>query len=215
MCVFVRVCDDDDDDTLGLSVCPSVFGAQWRSRRQTGSIPGCYGRCRKPARVAQSGGAVGGCAIVLLFISACVCLCVRVSVCLCHCVCVCGVAFFLFEDLSFEYVLLFEELFVLMGYCLMVTRIFVGGGRAFVSDHLWRTRIFGVAFFLFEDLLFECVLLFEELFSLMGYFVDGDTHFCEGIATILLGMSVTSRMRCGSQCSSRSTLRTSANLSRR
>ena len=116
VCVFVRVCDDDDDDTLGLSVCPSVFGAQWHSRRQTGSIPGCYGRCRKPARVAQSGGAVGGCAIVLLFISACVCLCVRVSVCLCHCVCVCGVAFFLFEDLLFEYVLLFEELFVLMGY---------------------------------------------------------------------------------------------------
>ena len=159
--VFVRVCDDDDD-TLGLSVCPSVFGAQWHSRRQTGSIPGCYGRCRKPARVAQSGGAVGGCAIVLLFISACVCLCVRVSVCLCHCVCVCGVAFFLFEDLLFEY-----------------------------------------------------VLLFEELFLLMGYLFDGDTHFCEGIATILLGMSVTSRMRCGSQCSSRSTLRTSANLSRR
>ena len=53
---------------------------------------------------------------MLLFFSACVCLCVRVSVCLCHCVCVCGVAFFLFEDLLFEYVLLFEELFLLMGY---------------------------------------------------------------------------------------------------
>ena len=53
---------------------------------------------------------------MLLFFSACVCLCVRVSVCLCHCVCVCGVAFFLFEDLLFEYFLSFEELFVLMGY---------------------------------------------------------------------------------------------------
>ncbi len=126
MCVFVRVCDDDDD-TLGLSVCPSVFGAQWHSRRQTGSIPGCYGRCRKPARVAQSGGAVGGCAIVLLFISACVCLCVRVSVCLCRCVCVCGVAFFLFEDLLFEYVLLFEELFLLMGYLFDGDTHFRGG----------------------------------------------------------------------------------------
>jgi hypothetical protein len=51
-----------------------------------------------------------------------------------------------------------------------------------VGDHLWWTRIFGVAFFLFEDLLFECVLLFEELFLLMGYFVDGDTHFCGGHA---------------------------------
>ena len=66
---------------------------------------------------------------MLLFISACVCLCVRVSVCLCHCVCVCG-----------------------------------------------------VAFFLFEDLLFECVLLFEELVLLMGYLFDGDTHFCGGHA---------------------------------
>ena len=63
----------------------------------------------------------------------------------------------------------------------MVTRIFVGG-HAFVGDHLWWTRIFGVAFFLFEDLLFECVLLFEELFLLMGYFFDGDTHFCGGHA---------------------------------
>ncbi len=87
VCVFVRVCDDDDD-TLGLSVCPSVFGAQWRSRRQTGSIPGCYGRCRKPARVAQSGGAVGGlchCAPFLqcVCMSVCPCVCVSVSLCLC------------------------------------------------------------------------------------------------------------------------------------
>ncbi len=55
-----------------------------------------------------------------------------------------------------------------------------------MGDHLWWTRIFGVAFFLFEDLLFECVLLFEELFLLMGYFlmvtriVVGDTHFRGG-----------------------------------
>ncbi len=184
---------------LGLSVCPSVFGAQWHSRRQTGSIPGCYGRCRKPARVAQSGGAVGGCAIVLLFISACVCLCVRVSVCLCHCVCVCGVAFFLFEDLSFEYVLLFEELFLLMGYLLMVTRIFVGG-RAFLGDRLWGTHIFGVAFFLFEHFVFEYLLLFEELILLMGYvlmvtriFVGGGTHLwviiCGGHAFVALRFS--------------------------
>jgi len=88
VCVFVRVCDDDDDDTLGLSVCPSVFGAQWHSRRQTGSIPGCYGRCRKPARVAQSGGAVGGlchCAPFLqcVCMSVCPCVCVSVSLCLC------------------------------------------------------------------------------------------------------------------------------------
>ena len=49
-----------------------------------------------------------------------------------------------------------------------------------MGDHLWWTRIFGVAFFLFEDLLFECVLLFEELFLLMEYCVEGDTHFCGG-----------------------------------
>ena len=130
VCVCVCVC------VLGLSVCPSVFGAQWHSRRQTGSIPGCYGRCRKPARVAQSGGAVGGCAIVLLFISACVCLCVRVSVCLCHCVCVCGVAFFLFEDLLFEYVLLFEELFLLMGYLFDGDTHFRGGHAFFYYSHV-------------------------------------------------------------------------------
>ena len=40
-----------------------------------------------------------------------------------------GVAFFLFEYFVFEYLLLFEELILLMGYCLMVTRIFVGGAR--------------------------------------------------------------------------------------
>ncbi len=113
---------------------------------------------------------------MLLFFSACVCLCVRVSVCLCHCVCVCGVAFFLFEDLLFEYVLLFEELFLLMGYLFDGDTHF-RGGHAFLGEQLWGTRIFGVAFFLFEDLLFEYVLLFEELFVLMGYLFDGDTHF--------------------------------------
>ena len=45
------------------------------------------------------------------------------------------------------------------------------GGHAFLGDHLWGTRIFGVAFFLFEDLLFEYFLSFEELFVLFEYFL--------------------------------------------
>ena len=52
-----------------------------------------------------------------------------------------GVAFFLFEYFVFEYWLLFEELILLMGYLLMVTRIFVGGGT-----HLWVIICGGHAF---------------------------------------------------------------------